>query len=255
MEGFPNTSKQEIAEDQEPFQESLRPSALKPETLLEVENHPDTIIRKIPLSFVGRRLKMWDAPPHEALKKGKDVFSELKEAYGIDVIPFETVIGSETGGGTVAYLLTRKIEGVDLEKKQFGDDEKLEAAKTFDLFFLKLAQYLDSKFTYGGYFLSDIWKGSQYIYGNEETNLGKNNTITLVDIELYAEPMAPEDPNPKTSTFSDALKKYAIMLNASEHKIGCKFENARAKLTGFLLHLAEYKRFQEDVAFVNHVLL
>lgn len=104
------------------------------------------------------------------------IFQELDRDYGITVVPYDIVLGSNGYNENAAYLVADKVVGEELKETKIPEEE----AKKF---FSSLLNYHIDKYEQGGYFIYDL-NSRDFVYGKTNTNLEKN--IYFVDLDdLY----------------------------------------------------------------------
>lgn len=151
-------------------------------TLYEFKDDPSRVVRFHVLrnqenkefSSVGE-LKEEDI---ERINSNLQLLKELPEKYGIDVVPFEAVIGENQEHQPGVYMIAKKLTGRNLESllSQPSTQSGL-TSEGLDAFFLKLLTYLDDKHQSGEVHLRDIFDGGQYIVEEGTKN------ITLIDVD------------------------------------------------------------------------
>jgi hypothetical protein len=167
-----------------PFGENLIKSGLgeteeQQEKLLQLENNPEKIIRSI--SFADLEKRHFNRLNAEEIATiSKRLYKELGEQYNIPV-PVEFFIGKDNNDHNAIYSVTDRVHGNNLFHQDFTSPENIELIEKLDDLFVSLISYLRSKLNTNDYYLTDIYKDSQYVYGT--TSKDSDPRIYLVDAE------------------------------------------------------------------------
>lgn len=169
-----------------PFKHNLIESDISKSSahkLKEFEGNPNKIIRKYSFDSLERRPNSTQSENidlFEFIIIGKKLFEELTEKYNISV-PVDFVIGKDDQNENSLYVLTDRIEGDNLE--QYITTGRKEIIPVIEDLYLKLVKYLTDKLVSGDYYLVDIFRPDQYVFG-VKANDSKPRTH-LVDTDLY----------------------------------------------------------------------
>jgi hypothetical protein len=97
-------------------------------------------------------------------------------------VPVEFFIGKDIHDQNAVYAVVDRVHGENLFKQDFNSPEHAERAGKLDTLFESLITYLNDKSKTDDYFLTDIYKDSQYAYGTTAND--NEPKIYLVDAEL-----------------------------------------------------------------------
>ncbi|MES2437409.1 MAG: hypothetical protein V4519_05365 [Patescibacteria group bacterium] len=210
-----------------PFNERLIPSGLGDtpqhlEELLQLENHPNKIIRIYPLDVVEQTYHM---PAEEALKNGKRLFEELNTNYNIST-KADFVIGKDKEDRKVVYIITDRIEGESLhhivDKSESDEIKKIEG--DVHNMYISLIKYYTDKIQSGDYFLDDIAILHQYVYGKKTGELEEK--IYMVDTDISF--------NKDKASIYEAVWELTRQMKRFEKRLNTKFDDVRNMIKEFL---------------------
>jgi hypothetical protein len=193
------------------------------EKLKQIENDPSKIIRALTFKRLeemylhkGLRVEL-----NEVIKTCKQLYQELKEKYGIPVSA-DFVIGKNENDEKVIYVISDRIDGDDLS--QLGKEKLRELKGELDDLYHSVITYFTEKLLSGEYYLVDIFKPEQYVYGTAPDQ--QEDKIHLVDTDIYFH-------KSKTGIYANVVEttKYLQVL---EQLTGEKFDHARQALKELL---------------------
>ncbi len=229
-----------------PFKNPLEKGDLFKESpsLYETKGMEGKVVRKIDADLFKKTLPEINNPAEKALII-KKLFQEL-ENYGIEA-PVKWVVAEapieDKYQGPALYALTDKINGTEFGNISLNEEEKA---------FVKIKDtinswidYISSKLDQDGYFLTDITRGRQYVYGKKEGDL--ENKVYLVDTD------------PFISKDKDELFFNFIMIpneiDFLEETFKRRFDESRGKLNTLLEKIQNIPKFKgKDFADIKKIL-
>ncbi len=186
-EQFNNSNEEEKNkgdENQMPFKEPLVKSDVgekEEDKLKEFENNPNKIVRKITLDEIIYRFSDENINLIEAAVNAVKLFKELEDKYHINV-PANFLIGKDENNRDALYSIVDKIDGKNFCNLELTDiDNKEIFNKELEDLFVNLIHYYRDKYKDQAYYLSDIGKVSQFMYGLINNKQGQH--IYLVDTD------------------------------------------------------------------------
>jgi hypothetical protein len=222
-----------------PFKNPLEKGKISEESsnLYEIEGDSgkkiDKVVRKI--DWLDKTLKEIPDSVNKVVII-KRLFEELK-SYGIDS-PVDWVLADalkeDKHQGPTLYAFTDKIEGVNLE--DVSVEKKAEVAKEVEKIVEGWVDYFSEKLKSGDYFLWDITRGRQYMYGHRETD--KENKIYMVDTD----PLISND----SGELFFSLVTLAISTPSLENIFNTKFVKAREKLNQLIGEFENNPKFSNE---------
>lgn len=139
------------------FDQLLRETLFKP-GILEFEHDPDKIVHM----RGGTDLKS----SQELYRRGKALFSTLRDSYGISVPPFEYIFGQNPSeknqSSFTIYTVRDRVAGIDLVKADASEETGLR--DKVDNFFTKFVHFYSDVYDHGGDYLTDV-PPAQFVYG------------------------------------------------------------------------------------------
>ncbi len=172
-----------------------------------------------------------------------EVLDELKKDFGIQVVPFTTLISSDKEENVLSYTVADKVQGVELPRAKIGEQE----AKQF---FSALLNYHIDKYYNGGFFLADL-KEYDFMYGNTSRNPLRK--IYLVDLDHSYEFFNNSDPRSKNEYFSINLEHLGYLLNLLEKNSQSDFSQLRKSYLEFLREIKD-SLHPEDQETIDNIL-
>ena len=154
----------------------------RPDVIKGLENNPDKIIRLE--KFSKKQIKSNNFDDLESRvenhKKGKRLFFELKEKYGISVPEFNFVVGEGNDSLPMMYTVVDKVKGKHFVEAlpEFRDEGEIEIIENH---FIKIINYLRDKHKEQGEWLCDIVSNKQYMFGKTSNN--QEDDLYLVDVQ------------------------------------------------------------------------
>jgi len=203
-----------------PFKDELIPSDVNRGGLAarfkEVGSRKDKIIRQVPLEIVGQVFKSQDSLA--AVAQAKQLFDELRGDYALN-IPADIVIGPNPSGEEVAYILTDRVEGVDLFRGEGADERRERAISEWGHLYESLARYFYDKLQSREYLTLDIFKNEQYRYGHKLNTT--EDGLYLIDTDIhYASQNSLLD-------MAQSLHHLLRSIDYKEQDLGVRFMSAR----------------------------
>ncbi|MEK7566710.1 MAG: hypothetical protein AAB527_01065 [Patescibacteria group bacterium] len=181
------------------------------ETIRELENRPDLLIRKDDLERFAKKER---AP--EVYKKGERLFAELREKYDIPVPRMQFVIGKDEAGRETLYTIIQKVEGENVEDILQARKNDPEFKNKLEDVYVNLTRYFGDKHKNGVNFLWDF-HNAQFVYGKLESD--KENNVYMVDV----------DPALNEAGYYNRIfiNRISGMILDAEERLGVKFLKAR----------------------------
>ncbi len=167
-----------------PFKNPLEKSDLSKESpaLYKIEGVEDKVVRKIDADIFKKTIPEIADPSEKSLII-KKLFQEL-ENYGIKA-PVKWVLTEasteDKHQGPTLYAFTDKIEGVDFNNIPLNERES--AFAKVQSIVNGWIDYILTKLERDEYFLTDIVRNRQYVYGKNKKD--KENEIYLVDTDPF----------------------------------------------------------------------
>ncbi len=181
------------------------------EKLKQIENNPDKIIRTCTFQRLedmylhkGPRME-----PEEVIKTAKGLFEEFEQDYAIPVT-VDFVIGKDEQNEKVVYVINNRIDGTDLGRLR--KEEMKELKEQLDALYHAVVSYFTRKLLSGEYYLVDIFKPAQYVYGTAPHEEEKK--IYLVDTDIFFH-------NAKTGIYmniAETIKYVQVLEEYTEEK-------------------------------------
>lgn len=216
--------------DSTPFKE-LKSSDLS-YSLKELENSPNVIVRREALDrFIGR---YGIEDPIEAAHYGEKLFQELKK-FGINVIQTRLVVGNDESGIPMVFGITERILGEQLDEVA---DISEKTKKEFEALYTGLVRYLEYKQKDGGYYMKDIFRNRQYVYGKSKNDI--ESKIYLVDVDQEAHFVAPGSYD---GIFLGCLNLVISTMKNTEKRFRVRFGSVRRETSQFLSSLPQDEKY------------
>lgn len=215
-----------------PFREPLIESDLPREKLRELEGRADKIVRSEALEMLKEKYELQN--PLDAVHEAKRLFDELRTAYGVR-ISADFVVGKNENGEPSLFVVADRIEGRDPLHANNNPSDRRRVEEELGNLFSSLVDYLVQKYKSGDYFLWDIVKSEQYVYGAKKEEREKH--LYLVDIDAYfvSLKVAPGDPlsRKRKEDISSFAAELAYFIEESEAALRADFSEAWKKLRDF----------------------
>ena len=220
--------------DSTPFKGGLEQADFTSRTYIkQLRQRPDKIVK-----LSSRELAV---PGKEKLderlrryQRGRELFYELRDKYGINVPEIQYVVGEDEGQIRI-FTITDRIDGHDLGHiKTYETDLR---AKEVDGLFGKIVDYYAAKFASGEEFLWDTTGGLQFVYGTNRAH-PKINSQGLPQKELYLIDFDPRYTGRPSEIF-DCLDDIVENIREVEGVFMAELSGAREKLLKFLGSIAE----------------
>lgn len=220
-----------------PFNQPLIDTGLSSSgKISQLQNNPDAYIRekRILRSLQNERTRYL---------KGKWLFDELQQRYGINIPDRHIIIGADSlsGNNISIYIATDRIYGKNLgDPGVFEGLRKTTHVPKLDRFYTAVTQYYRDKYLSGEEYLSDFFN-EQFVYGRRRNDT--EDQIYLVDLDPEYNRFGHGFNNPGIS-FTDQIYGLCEMVFDIEAKLkGGKLVSARSRLLAIL----ESDRFREEI--------
>lgn len=207
-----------------PFKEELKDNKLSEiyssDKFKEVESNPDKIVRIESFELLNDRYKN-KIEPIELVKIANKLHAELETEYGIPV-PADFLIGKDEKGDGVVYSVVDKIDGKNLWNKDIEISEEVitQIQKTYG----SIAKYFFDKLCSGGFYLTDINGGGQYVFGKKKRD--SENKIYFIDTDIYI--------NNSNVAIYTVVEWLTIHMSSLESKFNTKFDKAHEYINRFI---------------------
>lgn len=152
--------------------------------LYQLESNPDFVVRATPISEIRRRHReLGDV--QKIAETAKGLFDELREKYGINC-PVTFVVAQQEGKDgrnriRNLYSITDNIKPA--EAPDSAEEQELKARRYYQLWANLLTYYEDKYASGGDYYLHDLSRGDQYVYGTKPGET--DNHIYLIDADPH----------------------------------------------------------------------
>lgn len=161
----------------------------------------------------------------EKFNKGKGLFTELRETYGVHVPSINFVVGKDGQENKVIYTVTDRIQGQSLYTMERSDwkvsDEQQRKLETL---FSKLTKYLSDKYDTEGEYIAGIMGNDEYVYGHRA---GENeDNLYMVDVEPKPKKVIKSDQE-SMNRFFKTMK--GLMVHARELRDNNGFDWSKVK--------------------------
>ncbi|MFA4872417.1 MAG: hypothetical protein WC659_00580 [Patescibacteria group bacterium] len=220
----------EKIENQRPFNIPIE-KGIKGETkqLYKFVDNDNYVVRFAPLRSSSRDISTSELSPEEAADMGIKLFRELRDGYNL-IVPAQFVRGKWKQYTEGTYTIVNRIEGKSLEDMYFDSRSDCLVSKLDDLF-ESLLMYVNDKFHSEDYFLWDIFRKEQYVWGKkieDNRDQGEQNKdeedIYLTDVDIFA---FRKSKHMLYAGFQNLLNN----INTMEQRLDTKFEKTRKKLS------------------------
>lgn len=112
----------------------------------------------------------------ETIQQSKELLRELSESYGVPIVAYHEIIGSNDQGEAGVYQVTDKLEGSNLTDTLRDQDANLQP-QAVEPVLLNLMSYLSDKHQNGQPMMRDVFDGGQYVFDQ------KTHEIALIDVD------------------------------------------------------------------------
>lgn len=221
-----------------PFREPLVESNLPRERLRTLRGRPDVVIRSETLQRLAKQYGMEN--PLDAVREAKRLFDELRTTYGVR-ISGDFLVGKDEEENPALFVVADRIEGRDpLHGHDDPSDERHIAEELRELF-SSLVDYLSDKCRSGDYFLWDIMRSEQYIYGAKKGEREKHLYLTDIELDFVSRNAARNEPlsDDRREDISAFATELAYFIEDSETALHADFADAWKKLQDFCVSVAD----------------
>jgi hypothetical protein len=232
-----------------PFNNPLKDSKYTEESsrLKTFEGNEDLIVRFIPFKRTPKDFEDIK-DPFETVLRIKELYTEINDKYKIPV-SFKLVVGKNKDGEEGTYIITEVINGENLKKAEFNEEEREYSIKETNIFLENLLKYHQDKFQSRGYFLDDICTPFQFVYGVRKNETDKKIHLVDVDFLFYV------NLNKKHfDEFLVSLFDFTNLMMLMEEKLNVKFEEIRKNLLDFLKEIrSDETVFANNLSSIDHM--
>ena len=230
-----------------PFKEPLLNSESVPSEfqhkIKELKNQPDKLVREyyIDLTHLDED-GVWSQNIEKSIekfKKGRVIFKDFIDQYGLHAPDYEAVLGKNEKGTPVLFLIVDKIEGQDLNSIEVLPKEALEE---FDMLFEATFKYYLSIYKEGGDFWSEF-ANRQIIYGHKHHE--EENHPYIVDVEpryyTYDKSLSGNryKYEKQSEYFFEKIELICRDLFKVEQKLGTQLQKARSALVDLISSISK----------------
>ncbi len=203
-----------------PFKEPLKPVLEDPSGhLYSINGYRDYIVRI-------KSLRPTEELALHRFDMARVIFQELDQDYGITVVSYDIVLGSNEYNENAAYLVADKVVGEGLEEAKIPEQEA-------ERFFSSLLNYHIDKYKRGGYYVYDL-NSHDFVYGKTDAN--PEELIYFVDLDDFYDFL---DPTKENDHFALNLIALNGILKALEIHSGSGFVKLRGEYLNFLRRVKE----------------